>query len=72
VRAGLPAYGDGRRRVSGLRREEVALLAGISVEHHTLLERGNANGASESALDGTSRALQIRHPETHGPPDAPK
>jgi hypothetical protein len=45
-RAGLPAYG-GRRRVPGLRREEVALLAGISVEYYTRLERGNARGVSE-------------------------
>ena len=42
-RAGLPTYGR-RRRVSGLRREEVALLAGISVEYYTRLERGNARG----------------------------
>jgi hypothetical protein len=41
--AGLPTYG-GNRRVPGLRREEVALLAGISVEYYTRLERGNARG----------------------------
>jgi transcriptional regulator with XRE-family HTH domain len=41
--AGLPAYGE-RGRVSGLRREEVALLAGISVEYYRPLERGNARG----------------------------
>jgi len=56
--AGLPDFG-GRRRVSGLRREEVALLAGISVEYYTRLERGNAGGVSESVLDGISRALQL-------------
>jgi hypothetical protein len=38
--AGLPAYGGGRRRVPGLRREEVALLAGVSVDYYTRLERG--------------------------------
>ena len=56
--AGLPAYG-GNRRVPGLRREEVALLAGISVEYYTRLERGNARGVSESVLEGIARALQL-------------
>src|SRR2546422_2557363 len=60
--AGLPAYG-GRRRVSGLRREEVALLAGISVEYYTRLERGNARGASESVLEGIAHALQLDEAE---------
>jgi transcriptional regulator with XRE-family HTH domain len=55
---GLPDYG-GRRRVTGLRREEVALVAGISVEYYTRLERGNATGVSESVLDGIGRALQL-------------
>lgn len=55
---GLPAYGT-TRRVKGLRREEVALLAGISVEYYTRLERGNASGASEDVLDGVARALQL-------------
>src|SRR6266545_6898087 len=44
---GLPVYG-GNRRVAGLRREEVALLAGVSVDYYTRLERGNLNGVSES------------------------
>jgi transcriptional regulator with XRE-family HTH domain len=57
-RAGLPAYGT-RRRVDGLRREEVALLAGISVEYYTRLERGNAGGVSAEILDGVARALQL-------------
>ena len=57
-RAGLPAYG-GKRRVPGLRREEVALLAGISAEYYTRLERGNARGVSESVLEGIARALQL-------------
>jgi transcriptional regulator with XRE-family HTH domain len=43
--AGLPNFG-GRRRVPGLRREEVALLAGMSVEYYVRLERGNATGVS--------------------------
>ncbi|MFC3688926.1 helix-turn-helix domain-containing protein [Aquipuribacter hungaricus] len=55
---GLPDFG-GRRRVVGLRREEVALVAGISVEYYVRLERGNATGMSESVLDGVSRALQL-------------
>ena len=54
----LPTYG-GRRRVAGLRREEVALLAGVSVEYYTRLERGHANGASEEVLDGVARALRL-------------
>ena len=57
-RAGLPAYG-GRRRVTGLRREEVALLAGVSVDYYTRLERGNLTGVSESVLHAVARALQF-------------
>jgi transcriptional regulator with XRE-family HTH domain len=56
--AGLPAYGA-NRRVPGLRREEVALLAGISIEYYTRLERGNARGVSQEVLDGIARALQL-------------
>jgi transcriptional regulator with XRE-family HTH domain len=56
--AGLPAYGS-NRRVAGLRREEVALLAGISAEYYVRLERGNMRGASEDVLDGIARALQL-------------
>jgi len=56
--AGLPNFG-GQRRVPGLRREEVALLAGMSVEYYVRLERGNATGVSEQVLDGISRALQL-------------
>jgi transcriptional regulator with XRE-family HTH domain len=55
---GLPDFG-GRRRVPGLRREEVALLAGISTEYYVRLERGNAVGFSEAVLEGVSRALQL-------------
>jgi len=60
--AGLPDYG-GRRRVKGLRREEAAMLAGISVEYYTRLERGNANGVSEEVLEGITRALQLDEAE---------
>ncbi|MGO2750649.1 MAG: helix-turn-helix transcriptional regulator [Pseudoclavibacter sp.] len=56
--AGLPDFG-GRRRVPGLRREEVALLAGMSAEYYKRLERGNAAGVSEAVIDGVSRALQL-------------
>lgn len=63
--AGLPNFG-GRRRVPGLRREEVALLAGMSVEYYVRLERGNATGVSEAVLEGISRALQLDEAErTH-------
>jgi transcriptional regulator with XRE-family HTH domain len=60
--AGLPAYG-GNRRVAGLRREEVALLAGVSIDYYVRLERGRAPGASESVLDGIARALQLDEAE---------
>jgi transcriptional regulator with XRE-family HTH domain len=49
--------------VSGLRREEVALLAGISVEYYTRLERGNARGVSDDVLEAVSRALQLDEAE---------
>ena len=58
-RAALPAYGGRRRRVSGLRREEVALLAGISVEYYVQLERGSVRGVSEDVLEAVARALQL-------------
>jgi len=61
-RAGLPAYG-GNRRVAGLRREEVAMLAGVSVDYYTRLERGNLNGVSESVLEALARALQLDEAE---------
>jgi transcriptional regulator with XRE-family HTH domain len=57
--AGLRTYGAGPRRVPGLRREEVALLAGVSVDYYTRLERGNATGASEGVLEGIARALRL-------------
>ena len=55
--AGLPAYG--KRRVPGLRREEVASLAGLSVEYYKRLERGNASGVSDSVLEALATALQL-------------
>ncbi len=60
--AGLTMYGR-KRRVSGLRREEVALLADISVEYYTRLERGNARGVSDEVLDAVCRALQLDEAE---------
>jgi transcriptional regulator with XRE-family HTH domain len=60
--AGLPAYG-GNRRVAGLRREEVALLAGVSIDYYTRLERGRASGASDSVLEGIARALHLDEAE---------
>lgn len=57
--AGLPVFGYRQRRVNGLRREEVALLAGMSTEYYIRLERGNAKGVSESVLEGISQALKL-------------
>ncbi len=57
--AGLRTYGVGSRRVPGLRREEVALLAGVSVDYYTRLERGNASGVSDTVLEALARALQL-------------
>jgi transcriptional regulator with XRE-family HTH domain len=56
--AGLVAYGR-NRRVPGLRREEVAMLAGVSIDYYTQLERGQARGVSEEVLDAIARALQL-------------
>jgi transcriptional regulator with XRE-family HTH domain len=65
LKAGLPEYG-GKRRVPGLRRSELATLAGISVEYLTQIERGNLAGASETVLDALARALQLDEAErTH-------
>jgi transcriptional regulator with XRE-family HTH domain len=64
ARAGLPELGA--RRVPGLRRSEVAALAGISVEYYAKLERGALAGASPSVLDALARALQLDDAErTH-------
>jgi transcriptional regulator with XRE-family HTH domain len=61
-RAGLPVYGA-NRRVPGLRREEVALLAGVSVDYYTRLERGNLGGVSEAVLEALAQALQLDEAE---------
>jgi transcriptional regulator with XRE-family HTH domain len=61
--AGLPAYGS-NRRVPGLRREEVALLAGVSVDYYTRLERGDLSGASDGVLDALAHGLQLDDAET--------
>jgi len=61
--AGLGGLHSGHRRVPGLRREEVALLAGVSVEYYARLERGNLGGVSESVLDALSGALQLDEAE---------
>lgn len=55
---GLPDFG-GVRRVKGLRREELALVAGMSVDYYVRLERGNLTGVSESVLESLSRALRL-------------
>ncbi|MUL82108.1 MULTISPECIES: helix-turn-helix transcriptional regulator [unclassified Mycolicibacterium] len=55
---GLSQYGE-RRRVAGLRREEVAQLAGVSVSYYTRLEQGQSVNASEAILDALARALQL-------------
>ncbi|MFG2725683.1 helix-turn-helix transcriptional regulator [Streptomyces canus] len=66
AQAGLPVYGSDSRRVPGLRREEVALLTGVSVDYYTRLERGNARGVSDSVLDNLARALHLTEAErTH-------
>jgi transcriptional regulator with XRE-family HTH domain len=56
-RAGLPSYGP--RRVPGLRREEVAVLAGVSIPYYIRLERGDMSGVSEGVLEALARALQL-------------
>ncbi len=60
--AGLPDFG-GRRRVAGLRRAEVAMLAGVSADYYTRLERGNLAGVSDSVLDALCRALRLDEAE---------
>lgn len=54
---GLPAGSN--RRVDGLRRSEVATLAGVSVEYYTRLERGAISGASPGVLDSIAKALRL-------------
>src|SRR5215213_242928 len=57
--AGLPTYGGDRRRVPGLRREETALLVGVSPQYYIRLERGDAIGVSESVIEGIAQALRL-------------
>lgn len=72
-RAGVTSYG--RRRVPGLRREELAQLAGVSVTYLTRLEQGQSQNASDSIIDALARALQLDmderahlHALAHGAP----
>jgi transcriptional regulator with XRE-family HTH domain len=60
--AGMVTWGE-ERRVPGLRREEVAVLAGVSVDYYVRLERGDLRGASDSVLDALARALQLNDAE---------
>lgn len=59
--AGITSYGE--RRVQGLRRNEVAQLAGVSVEYYTRIERGNLSGVSDGVLESLSRALRLDEAE---------
>ncbi len=60
---GMPSFGGGVRRVPGLRRHEVAMLAGVSVDYYTRLERGSLKGVSDSVLEGLAGALQLDEDE---------
>ncbi len=60
--AGLTLYGS-NRRVKGLRREEVAVLADVSTDYYTRLERGNLSGVSESVLEAVAAALKLDESE---------
>jgi transcriptional regulator with XRE-family HTH domain len=59
--AGLP--GGGRRRAAGLRREELAMLAGISVDYVTRLEQGRATSPSAQVVEALARALRLSETE---------
>ncbi|MEU8990104.1 helix-turn-helix transcriptional regulator [Streptomyces sp. NPDC048558] len=58
---GLPSYG--RRRVPGLRREEVAQLAGVSVDYYVRLEQGRGQSVSDAVLDAIARVLRLDETE---------
>jgi transcriptional regulator with XRE-family HTH domain len=58
---GLASFGP--RRVPGLRREEVAVLAGVSVPYYTRIERGDLSGVSDSVLEAIARALELDEAE---------
>jgi transcriptional regulator with XRE-family HTH domain len=55
---GLPRYGE-RRRVPGLRREELALLAGVSAGYYTRIEQGQSPNASPEVLDAIATAMRL-------------
>ncbi|MFF4402915.1 helix-turn-helix domain-containing protein [Streptomyces sp. NPDC001480] len=59
---GVPTYGE-RRRVPGLRREELALLAGVSASYYTRLEQGQSLSASPEVLDAIAGALRLNESE---------
>lgn len=59
---GIPGYGE-RRRVPGLRREELALLAGVGVSYYIRLEQGQSLNASPQVLDAIARALRLEEAE---------
>ncbi|HEX2902204.1 MAG TPA: helix-turn-helix transcriptional regulator [Jatrophihabitans sp.] len=61
AQAGLPS--SPRRRVAGLRREEVAVLAGVSTEWYTRLEKGHIGGVSDDVLHAVARALRLNEDE---------
>ncbi|KOT60374.1 MULTISPECIES: helix-turn-helix transcriptional regulator [Streptomyces] len=63
AQVGLPT--SARRRVAGLRHEEVAVLAGVSTEWYTRLEKGHIGGVSEDVLDAVARALRLDDERTH-------
>jgi hypothetical protein len=63
-RAGIASVGS--RRVAGLRREEVAMLAGVSTDYYTRLEKGKVGNPSDSVLEAVSRVLELDQAEhTH-------
>jgi len=57
--------GAGQRRVPGLRREEIAMLAGVSASYYTRLEQGQATNASPQVIDAISRALRLTAAESN-------
>jgi len=68
--AGLPS-GNSRRRTPGLRREEVATLAGVSIDYYTKLERGRERHPSGAVLDALAAVLRLNGPERAGRADKP-
>ncbi len=59
----LPDFG-GTRRVAGLRREEIAQLAGVSVDYYTRMEQGRVSNPSDTVLDALARALRLSDDES--------